>query len=247
MAERRKRNGGNDEGGGGGAPAWMVTYGDLMSLLLTFFVLIVSFSSIELIKFQKALGSLKGALGILPKQQSVIFQKEPIIPLLSDYNERRIRKAATELRELIKKQGIDDKVKLEVTDKGILVRIDSPILFELGSADLKPEAFPILNKVIEMTRNWPNEIRIEGHTDDLPIHTDKFPSNWELSTARALSVLKYFLKKGNVEPERLSAAGYGEYHPLVPNTSPENRAKNRRVEIYIESTKQNRQFRDAIF
>jgi len=247
MAERRKRNGGNDEGGGGGAPAWMVTYGDLMSLLLTFFVLIVSFSSIELIKFQKALGSLKGALGILPKQQSVIFQKEPIIPQLSDYSERRIRKAATELRELIKKQGIDDKVKLEVTDKGILVRIDSPILFELGSADLKPEAFPILDKVIEMTRNWPNEIRIEGHTDDLPIHTDKFPSNWELSTARALSVLKYFLKRGSVEPERLSAVGYGEYHPLVPNTSPENRAKNRRVEIYIESTKQNRQFRDAIF
>ncbi len=247
MAERRKKNGGTDEGSAGGAPGWMVTYGDLMSLLLTFFVLIVSFSSIELIKFQKALGSLKGALGILPKQQSVIFQKEPIIPQLSDYKERRIRKAAAELQELIKQQGIADKVKLEVTDKGILVRINTPILFELGKADLKPEAFPILNKIIDMTRDWPNEIRIEGHTDDLPIHTEKFPSNWELSTARALSVLKYFLRKGHIEPERLSAVGYGEYHPLVPNTSPQNRAKNRRVEIYIESTHQNSQFKDAIF
>lgn len=246
MAGKNRKNK-EPESNAGGAPGWMVTYGDLMSLLLTFFVLIVSFSSIEMIKFQKALGSLKGALGILPKQESVIFQKEPIIPQLSDYEQRRIRRSAAELQEMIKERKLIDKVKLDVTDKGIIVRIDSPILFELGKAELKPEAFPILDKVIEMTNNWPNQIRVEGHTDDLPIHTQQFPSNWELSTARALSVLKYFLRTGNIEPQRLAAVGYGEYHPLVPNTTAANRAKNRRVEIYIEAKNKNEAFRDAIF
>jgi len=222
----RNRSRSNNESKGGGAPGWMVTYGDLMSLLLTFFVLIVSFSSIEMAEFQKALGSLKGALGVLPKQQSVVMQWDPVIPQLSDYEKKRVQKVISELRNVVKAQGLKDKV---------------------GSANLKKRAYPILMKIIEMIQDWPNNIRIEGHTDDLPIHTAEFPSNWELSTARALSVLKFFLENSHIEPQRLSAVGYGEYHPLVPNTSPENRAKNRRVEIYIEYDKQIKNFRDAIF
>jgi len=97
-----------------------------------------------------------------------------------------------------------------------------------------------------MTRDWDNQIRIEGHTDDLPIHNSVFPSNWELSSARAISVLRYFIQKG-IEPQRLAAVGYGEYHPLVPNTSPENRARNRRVEIYIQKKEKPIQFKDDIF
>ncbi len=148
---------------------------------------------------------------------------------------------------MIKKKGLEKQVKLETTDKGVVIRINSPILFDLGEADLKPQAFPILDKIVDLTKDWPNSIQIEGHTDDLPIHTAEFPSNWELSTARAMSVLRYFLRKGLIRPQRLSAAGYGQYHPLVPNSNPANRAKNRRVEIYVQYDQKNQKFREAIF
>ncbi|MFZ0392054.1 MAG: OmpA family protein [Calditrichia bacterium] len=232
---------------GGGAPAWMVTYGDLMSLLLTFFVLILSFSSIELRKFQQAMGSLKGALGVLPREQSVVRQWEPILPQLTDFQKRRIQRVVSQLRNMVKREGMENEVTMEATAEGVIIRIDSPILFEVGEAELKSQAYPILNKIIEMTRDWPNSIRVEGHTDNLPIHTVQYPSNWELSTARALSVLRYFLNEGKIEPERLAAVGYGEFHPLVPNSSVENRSKNRRVEIYVDNARNIETYREPIF
>lgn len=243
MAKKRSKN--NDDSGPG-VPAWMVTYGDLMSLLLTFFVLLVSFSSIQMAKFQKALGSLKGALGVLPREESVLKQWEPVMPQLTDYQKRRVYKVISQLRNVVKTEGLEQNISMESTGNGIIIRIESPILFGLGEAELKPSAYPILNKILEMTQQWPNNIRIEGHTDDLPIHTSRFPSNWELSTARALSVLRYFLQRGAIEPQRLAAVGYGQYHPLVPNNSPANRAKNRRVEIYIEYLKQPSNLKDDV-
>ncbi len=229
-----------------GAPGWITTFSDLMSLLLTFFVLIVSFSSIQQVKFQKALGSLKAYLGVLPKQESAFYQRQLVMPQMTDEGSRRMKRLAKELKKLIKKRRLQQQIKYEFTSKGLLIRIDSPVLFDLGKANIKPNAYPILDKVVEMTRDWDNEIRIEGHTDDLPIHNSRFPSNWELSAARALSVLRYFIGKG-IEPQRLAAVGYGEYHPLVPNSSPENRARNRRVEIYIEKKEKPIQFKDDIF
>ncbi len=225
----------------------MVTYGDMMSILLTFFVLILSFSSIQNVEFEKALGSLKSALGVLPKKESVIYQLTPKFPkIANNLTKGKFQKSVQELQKIIKEEGLEDNIKLETKEDGILIRIDSPVLFDLGKAKLKAKALPILNRVLEMTRDWPNNIRIEGHTDDLPIHTEKYPSNWELSTARALSVLRYFLNQGNVEPNRLAAVGYGEYHPLVPNNSQENRAKNRRVEIYIDAKKHQTNLNDDI-
>lgn len=246
MASKRKRKSGGDEGGGGGAPGWMVTFGDLMSLLLTFFVLLLSFSSIQEVEFQKALGSLKGALGVLPRQQSVIFRMKPYFPRLTDVQNTKFREKLQELREMIREKAMGDQIHLEVNDNGVLIRIDSPVLFRLGDATLKSNAQPILDKIIEMFGDWNTNIRIEGHTDDLPIHNARFPSNWELSTARALSVLRYFLQTGEIEPGRLSAVGYGQYHPLLPNINEENRAKNRRVEIYIEKEKPIIKFREEI-
>ncbi len=229
-----------------GAPGWITTFSDLMSLLLTFFVLIVSFSSIQQVKFQKALGSLKAYLGVLPKQESAFFQRQLVVPQMTDEGSRRMKRLAKELKKIIKKRNMQQRIKYEFTSDGLLIRFDSPVLFDLGKATLKPQAYPILDKVVEMTRDWDNQIRIEGHTDDLPIHNSVFPSNWELSSARAISVLRYFIQKG-IEPQRLAAVGYGEYHPLVPNTSPENRARNRRVEIYIQKKEKPIQFKDEIF
>lgn len=246
MAERKRKSNG-DESGGGGAPGWMVTYGDLMSLLLTFFVLLLSFSSIQEVEFQKALGSLKGALGVLPKQPSVIFQVRPYYPRLKDIQDAKFREKAKELRKMVKDKALSDQLYMEINDEGILIRIDSPVLFALGDGTLKREAYPIMDKIAEIIQNWGSNIRIEGHTDDLPIHTSQYPSNWELSTDRALSVLRYLLQNGNIDPKRLSAAGYGEYHPLLPNDSAANRAKNRRVEIYVEREKPTAQFKEEIY
>ena len=134
MASKRAKKNNNDSGGGGGAPGWMVTYGDLMSLLLCFFVLLVSFSSIEMAKFQKALGSLKGALGVLPRQETVFKQWEPVMPQLTDYEKKRTRKVISELRNMVKGKGISKNLTFEATDDGIIIRIDSPILYNSGEA-----------------------------------------------------------------------------------------------------------------
>lgn len=215
-----------------GAPGWMTTYGDLMSLLLTFFVLLVSFSSIQESKFLQALGSLKGALGVLPQYESSLFKRYVIMPKLTKRERVRVSLMMNQLRQALRELNLEKNVQVEMRENGILIRLDAPVLFDLARAELKSEIFPVLDKIAELTQQWPNEIRVEGHTDNLPIHTREYPSNWELSVARAVAVLKYFVSRG-IPPSRLSAVGYGEFRPLVPNTSEENRAKNRRVEIYI--------------
>lgn len=214
-----------------GAPEWMVTYGDMMTLLLTFFVLIVSFSSIQLAEFQKAMGSLKGALGVLktyPSPSHLYKVPSPDILRLSTTTRQQ---GMDDLKQYIATEGIDEAVTLRETDKGIAVTIESPILFDLGRADLKPQFLPLLDHIAAMAVDA-KEVIIEGHADDLPINTPQFPSNWELSAARALSVLHYFEKKG-LDPHRMAAVGYGEFRPRFPNDTEEHRRKNRRVEIYL--------------
>lgn len=219
----------------GGAPGWMVTYGDIMSLLLTFFILIVSFSSIQMAEYQKAMGSLKGALGVLKyKQSSVKLSPKKMIQLKGFKN----TSAGSKLKDIqtyIEKNNLADSISIEVTKNGIVIRMMNPILFDLGKANLKRRGLPLLNKIAGVARSFPNKIRVEGHTDDLPIHTPEFPSNWELSAIRAINVIHYFQDVGHISPKRLYYAGYGSNKPLVPNTSERNRAKNRRVEIYLEN------------
>ena len=111
------------------------------------------------------------------------------------------------------------------------MRMSEHTIFGLGSADIAAEALPLLHKVGAIISKTAYQIRIEGHTDDLPIHTERYPSNWELSTARAVNVLRYFVKNHNVDPRRLAAEGFSEFHPVVANDTAENREKNRRVEI----------------
>ena len=215
----------------------MVTYGDLMSLLLTFFVLLVSFSSIQQSEFQKAMGSLKGALGVLKYKQSPTNLSEINIPRLHGSQKSEFDQMLRQLVDYIKKHGLSDSIKVTRTKDGIGVRIMNPILFDLGKADLKPGVYPLLRKIGEMAKKWPNRIRVEGHTDDLPIHTPEFPSNWELSALRAISVIHFFEDQVGVNPDKLYCSGYGSHKPLVPNTSEKNRAMNRRVEIYFEKAK----------
>ena len=117
--------------------------------------------------------------------------------------------------------------------RGLVISIADTAIFQGGSADMKPEMRKALDTIGAKLEKMHNRVHIEGHSDDIPIHTERFPSNWELSTARATNVLRYLSERSGLPPSRLAASGYGEHYPRVPNTSPENRAKNRRVDIVI--------------
>jgi chemotaxis protein MotB len=134
---------------------------------------------------------------------------------------------------------IDPDIKVTYTEKGARVTLENKILFKLGIADINPEGLPTLDKIIRVIEKSPNPARVEGHTDNIPIHTEKFPSNWELSVARAVNVVKYFIEGGGIDPGRLSAVGYGDSRPLYPDDSQEARARNRRVEIVIVKNRDN--------
>ena len=217
-----------------GLDEWVMTYGDMMSLLLTFFVLIVSFSSMQEVKFEQAAQSLKEAFGVLAKPEAVIELNQPLVPrhefretdLQFLYEVRSIEKAVLE-------QGREQDVQVEIRDDGVLFRMTAPFLFGSGNADLRPESAPLLDRLARMFRKFPAEVRVEGHTDDVPIASARFPSNWELSAARAVSVARYFQGAG-LPPGRLAAVGYGEHRPVAENATAEGRSRNRRVEILLK-------------
>lgn len=223
---KKKQSGGGDEGAG-----WMTTYGDLMSLLLSFFILIVSFSSIQESEFQKAIGSLQRALGLLRANPAVVTptrSPDIYIPPRSKMKEM-VDRILHEVKDI---PQLENNITFESTDKGVRMRISNPLLFDIGRANIKPQIYPVLNEITSMLDTSDFEIIIEGHTDNVPINNDQFHSNWELSAARAVAVVEYFSQHG-ITPERLEAAAYGEYHPLKANNTDKGRAKNRRVEIFI--------------
>ncbi|HEX9654738.1 MAG TPA: flagellar motor protein MotB [bacterium] len=218
------------------SPAWLATYGDLMTLLMCFFVLIMSFSTIELDKFKLAMGSLQGALGIMGTQKNL--KPEQTLFSSSQNNLQNLFTLSVldhveKLREMLEQQGLKDRVDLFMSDNELHIKIKEEVLFDLGSAELYPQSYGILSFVAKTLFIFSDEIKVEGHTDNLPIHTERYPSNWELSFDRALNVIKYFINQQGVDPAKLSVSGYGEFRPLVPNDSPDNRAKNRRVVIKV--------------
>jgi len=218
MREKKER----DESGQT-TPGWITTFGDTMSLLLCFFVMLYAATSLNEVRVKQGLGSLKGALGGIVEG----VKKESIIP-----QKGTIERLREEMEEYVVSEGLDKEVKINALSEGISISLSSPVLFDSGKAKLRKEVFPLLNKIVTLLKEIPNQIRVEGHTDNLPIHTEEFPSNWELSTARAISVGKYLIKE-KISPERIGVIGYADSRPLFPNDTPEHRASNRRVEIFI--------------
>lgn len=237
-ANRRKRP---PFGGGGQSQAWLTTYGDMVTLLLCFFVMLFAFSSLDNARFQAIISAFQGALGVLDGGTAVI--REASIAGASSPEADLLRRTVAEieeaqlmlnrLRALQMSQGLESAFSLENVERGVVIHFTDRVLFDLGKAELKPEAKEVLQLVAQELKAWPNHIRVEGHTDNLPIRTAPYPSNWELSTARATEVLRYLIDVGGLAPERMSAAGYGEYRPIAPNDSEEGRAKNRRVDIVL--------------
>lgn len=219
-----------------GAPLWVLTYGDCMSLLLCFFVMLQAYSTLELEKFNQAMSSLKGALGVLPYQQS--SRPAPIVQQRPSRGEIKTRgkrsKAVSALKKVVEENKMSGIIKVRESPNGVHITIGDPALFESGRAEIKSSILPVLKQIVEVINSGTENIRVEGHTDDVPIHNAQFNDNWELSIARALSVIRYIRSENVVDPLRLRPVGCGEYHPVASNDTPEGRAMNRRVEIYID-------------
>jgi len=214
---RRRRETFDDDGGG-----WLVTYADAITLLLAFFVMILSVSDLN----QGKVEALKEGLA------STLTNEEVVTPFTD------IKK---ELDGIIQEHDMAENVAVDIDAKGVRVEFSNFSLYDSGSASLRPQALPMLDevsKVIETTSHKTHLIEVEGHTDDVPINTPRFPSNWELSSSRASNVVKYLIIKG-IDKSRLKAAGFADSRPkqdLQPNQGFDNemRAANRRVVIYIK-------------
>jgi chemotaxis protein MotB len=137
----------------------------------------------------------------------------------------------------VRQRGDGTEITTEIDERGLVIHVKENAFFESGQAELTPAAKTALDAIGEVIQGIDNFIRVEGHTDDRPIHTAQFPSNWELSTSRATQVVRYFLSKYAFAPDKISVSGYAEHRPIAPNDTPENRARNRRVDIVILAPK----------
>ena len=238
-----------------GAPEYMNTYGDMMTLLLCFFVLLFAMSNVDAKKFEALVVSFSGSLGVLDGgntlQDKHSIEKGSIMDSstqskkesnqFEDAKEKMQQQLQEEARQ--KQENAEKQVSVANEEEGLVLRFQDTILFDLGSASLKPASYTILKYIggVLNTSNFKEKyITVEGHTDNMPISNSTFASNWELSGGRASNVVKYLVENQNIDPRRLSAAGYSEYHPVAKNDTDSGRAKNRRVDIVILRSKQTR-------
>lgn len=227
-----------------GAPEWMATFSDLMTLLLCFFVLLFASSTQDAAKFAAIANSFDGAPGIMVDGDIMLNEHGMVgsgleqypdpptaIEALTEILADEAKSIKDEIQEYIDEEGLDSKVGVEQFGDEIVITFEDFLLFDTGKADIKPAGIPILDtmgvKIREYTLDGYN-IRLEGHTDNLPISTPQFPSNWELSSARAIAVGKFFIDQLEFNPDTVSAEGFGEYKPIADNATEEGRAINRR-------------------
>ncbi len=249
----------------GGAPAWMATFADLMSLLLTLFVLLLTFAEMDVTKYKAIAGSMKSAFGISKadklagvieiegslkrKKAAATDPTRSKIPTVSvelpaaepsefkidakaarDVQAEQVAEAA---KEVISKQAEGLGVKVERAGGSVVIRFPSKIAFPAGSGEVNQAFANILDKLAPIIEKSSGEVRVSGHTDNVPTGGGKYRSNWDLSAARATSVVHRFIDYNNIPAERFTVQGYGESRPVANNDTPENRAKNRRVEVSI--------------
>ncbi len=256
MAGKKKRGGG--EGEHENSERWLLTYADMITLLVAFFIMLYSMSVMNQAKFQQLAISVRSgfgqsAMGGAPTVFSrgggtngtpTIINSSKATPTTNDdfVKDAKVRqdadgldKAYAAVKAYIEKNGLKDAMHVVRNERGVVVTVmTDKMLFAPGQADLRPEELTLLNTVGDVIRKAvpQNPVRVEGHTDSLPIHTLRFPSNWELSTTRATTVLRYFESRG-VGPDRLEAGGYADQRPVKANDTDLHRAQNRRVEIVI--------------
>ena len=193
-------------------PQWQTIYCSLMLLLVVFFVMLIAYSAID-------------------KEQ--FLQIKNVTTAASDISRPSpdIHQAMQSLKQLAVNIGMKDDLSIVKTEHGFKAVIPNPVIFDPGDASLNASVYSVLDSIITIAKRNQLAIQVEGHTDNLPIETAKFPSNWELSTMRAVNILRYLQKNGGIPPERLVAVGFAEHHPVASNETPEGRGMNRRIEI----------------
>lgn len=251
-----------------GSPAWMSTFSDLMNLLLCFFVLLFSMSTVNEEKFQLVIASLQSSVSILPSGSTSIGEGELISAGVSQlefldryyhelsnsasdreteengqndvfeaFQEEALEESeqmAQQIQESLNNMGIQNEIDIEFNSQYVSLNLRGAILFDSGKAEIRTEAYPLVDKIgLILSRYDDNVIEIEGHTDNVPINSDKYESNVVLSMFRALRVAEYIQGITDLEPSHIKSAGRGEYVPIADNATAEGRARNRRVEIKI--------------
>jgi chemotaxis protein MotB len=188
-------------------------------------------SKIDTEKYSQVVAALGGVFGS-PEATSVKLRVVDVVKTLPEFYRERARIEA-EIRKGLNLGSKALPISITQDERGVTVHLQEQLLFGSGSADLKVTSLETLDQLAEVLKKMTNDVRVEGHTDNVPIATAAFPSNWHLSVGRALNVGYYLIEKHNMKAEKVSVVGYSEYRPLLPNTSDENRARNRRVDIVI--------------
>ncbi|MCB2100529.1 MAG: OmpA family protein [Rhodobacterales bacterium] len=258
-----------DKGGGGGAPMWMVTFADLMALLLTLFVLLLTFAEMDVVKYKAVAGALSEAFGATRKEQlagvieidgslrrktaadvNVTKPEEEIeqtarvdIPSPDEGDKESARPPDSQnyrasqledaMRQAIRQEMADSGVQVARKGNAVVIRFPSEIAFPSGSDVVTPEFIAAVDKLVPILQRTTGQVRVSGHTDNVPVAGGKYRSNWDLSAARATSVVHYLIDVHQLDPGRITVQGFGDSRPLVPNDTPEHRATNRRVEIEV--------------
>ncbi|MFQ5588214.1 MAG: flagellar motor protein MotB [Nitrospiria bacterium] len=212
----------------------MVMMVSLNLILVIFFVYLNSIGVDDDRKVKKALGSLAGTFGMLPGGLHLSDGKKILVPgsPMVSFGDTHLS-VGREFTRMIEDNRFEDEAMITKEGDDLIIHVAEKFLFSSGEAQLRPGSKHLLDEVGRIILKYDFPVRIEGHTDNIPVSSAKFPSNWELSASRAAAVLQYLLQEKNVQAERMTAVGFGEFQPLVPNDRPKNRAKNRRVRIVL--------------
>lgn len=257
---RRNRNR-NKKDKQNGAPKWMVTYSDMITLILVFFILLFSMSQIDLVKFEAISESFRNRMvfdfspspvpmenptentsDLESGKESNEFSTPTQLPNVNDRDkedtvedekEDTLSNLIEDVEEFLDEEELHNVITANRTERGVVLVMQESILFDSGEAVILETGEPFLKKIGKLLSEIPNNVKVEGHTDSVPMSSYRYPSNWELSGARASSVIRYLLNEYSVDPARFSLAGFGETEPVKSNDSKGNRQKNRRVEIVI--------------
>lgn len=243
------------------AERWLLTYADMITLLMVLFIVMFAISQVDQAKFAKLHDGLAKEFGartiVVPGGTGVLDGSKdphqtdneagtPIASILdqpTDTTQKdaamraelsKLEEARRQITTALREHGLENSARLEISERGLVVTIvTDEVLFETGRAELRPLGAPVLDTIAPVLATLPNRISVEGHTDNVPIHGGRFPSNWELSAERATTVVRYLIDTHEVAPARLSSTGYAEQQPLATNDTLEGRSKNRRVEIVV--------------
>jgi chemotaxis protein MotB len=228
----------DDEGGGN---EWLATYGDLVTLLLCFFVLLFAMSTVDAKKFESLAASFAGgsSAGLNTGGESILdLYKIPSIDSSAQAEiEDDMENLYKEVKKLLDSENLTTDISVEKSERGVLLTFRDDLLFDKGKAILKPSVKNILSSLGILLKKYNKEVRIEGHTDNVPIKNSTYPSNWELSTARAISVVNYYTQEvpinEQINPSNFEVAGRAEFDPVAPNDTEENKQKNRRIKVIV--------------